>query len=83
MIYKNEYLNKPVQQEEFKKFVFIGNDSQPYAVMMLDGEPWLCYWNEGQKCFTTLRRLNRAHVTVYRGIALPDEQANLYFNYGK
>ena len=51
MIYKNEYLNKPVQQEEFKKFVF-GNDSQPYAVMMLDGEPWLCYWNEGQ-VFTT------------------------------
>lgn len=83
MIWKNEYLNETVKREEFKKFVFIGNDSKPYAVMMLDGSPWLCYWNEGYKCFTTLRRINQSDVFSYASIKLPEEQADLYFNYGK
>lgn len=66
-----------------KGFIFIDERSCAYAIKMLDGSPWLLYWNEGQKCFTTLRPATQNDIFAFGSKALPQEQADLYFNYGK
>ena len=68
---------------DFKRFVFLDEHSEPFAVMVLGGFPWLCYWNESQKCFTTLRQIDSDEINKFAEHKLCDEQADLYFNYRK
>jgi len=69
--------------QDFKKFVFLDGRGYPYAVMVLDENPWLCYWNEGQKCFTTLRQIDFDEVNTLSGRRLSDKYADMYFDYWK
>lgn len=70
-------------ENQWKDFVFLDANSRPFAVMMLSGQPWLCYWNEGYKCFTTLRPTNQGEIFMFARDKLPEDQADLYFNYAE
>jgi hypothetical protein len=72
-----------MESNEFKSFVFLDGNSRPYAVMMLDGAPWLCYWNDAYKCFTTMRPVNQGEIFAFAANKLPEGQADMYFSYGK
>ncbi len=60
-------------------FVFLDAVSRAYNIRMLDGQPWLCFWHEGYKCFTTLRKATEYEVDRYKQLALPKDMADLYF----
>jgi len=60
-------------------FVFLDEANRAYNVRMLDGKPWLCYWNKGCKCFTTLRPITQSETDLYSQYALSSSMASLYF----
>lgn len=64
-----------------KGFVFLDDRNAPYQVRMWDGKPWLCYWNEAYKCFTSLRPVSQAEILQFSKHRLPQDQADLYLDY--
>lgn len=70
-------------ENQWNDFVFLDANNRPFAVMMVSGQPWLCYWNEGYKCFATLRPTNQGEIFRFARDKLPEDQAGLYFNYAK
>lgn len=48
-----------------KGFVFLDDAHRPYLCRMIEGSPWLCYWNEECKCFTTLRPVSQTEILLF------------------
>lgn len=57
-----------------KGFIFLDSMNRPYQCRMLGGEPWLCYWNDGQKCFITLRAVGQCEVWSFPHNLSQEEQ---------
>lgn len=60
-------------------FVFVDR-GKAYQVRMVGDNPWLCYWNEYEKCFVTLRMLNQTEIWQLSAMKLPEEQASMYID---
>jgi len=68
------------EQLDGKGFVFMDSTRcRAYNVRMIDGQPWLCYWNDGYKCFTTLRPVTQSEIFQFAKYALSDDLAKCYF----
>jgi len=82
---RNSIANRKQLDEEFelailndKGFVFIDIDSKPYWCRMYDNAPWFLYWNEGQKSWVTLRKVNQTEIWQAYQRVIPKEQAEMY-----
>lgn len=60
-----------------KGFVFLDANYRPYKCAMWGDQPWLFYWNEGQKCWTSLRRVTQMDIWTFPR-NLPEAQQQLY-----
>lgn len=61
-----------------KGFVFLDEASRPYRCAMWGGQPWLMYWNDGQKCWVSLRPVTQSEIWSFPH-NLTQEQQDLYF----
>jgi len=60
-----------------KGFVFLDDNSNPYRCAILDSQPWLFYWNKGQKTWVTLRPVSQSEIQSFPH-NLTQEQQNMY-----
>ena len=61
-----------------KGFIFISS-FRAYQVRMFNGQPWLCYWHEYNKCFVTLRPINQSEIWSFEQCKLSDDRAEFYY----
>ena len=64
--------------KEYEDFVFLDAVGKPFAVRLIDGEYWLCYWNKGMEQFVTLRQTGTNEMKRWYNKKLPKKQAALY-----
>lgn len=69
-------------QLDERGFVFLDSLKRPFLCRMIKGTPWLCYWNEGGKCFTTLRPVTQMEIFQFPH-NLTEREQEMYLDYHK
>ena len=67
---------------QIDRFVFLDDRPWPFMVSNQSGTYWLYYWADSYKNFATMRKLGDDEIERFRIMALPQNRADLYLNYG-
>lgn len=68
---------------QIDRFVFLDDRPWPFMVSNQSGTYWLYYWADSYKNFATMRKLDDDEISRFRVLALSQENADFYLNYGK